>query len=605
MSQPEPKPPDPPLNEATRAFNQPLPPSAFPVSSAAATPRPADPRLGTALPAGTVLAGKFQVRQVIGNPGGFGVAYLCWDQTLQRQVVVKELFPVGMVNRQRDGLSVAVVHRSQGANFELQLQLLLEEARKLAALDQVDAVVKVHDHFSANGTGYIVMHQVIGRSLGDRVREHGQLPAAVLLRWLWPLLDGLEAVHGADVLHRDIKPDNILIDNREHPVLIDFGNAAALRSESVNVGDYHAVSPFYGAPEQYANDLAQMGPWTDLYSVGAVLYFALTGQRPVDAVKRMLGEALPPLVSLAPNTPPELVAAIEACLQTDITQRPRSVPALRGLLAALAPAARHWLQFLPDNRFGRDMRSVHRRLAAGHALPLRLNWQAGLLQGLWFFLHRLPLAGLVASAVFAAVVLARLLQGNVSGSLPLAVVLAWVVGALPCALLANLLRYRHVSALAVQLPLASDEQTDGARAILAEQGRPAWRQAPLALLLPVLVGAVAYLLAERQGRVRSEVDHAIELSALRQQFQAFVRQQGRAPTPDDLPPFTPNAEVKNVELRPSGLEVVLGLSETDGRRLRWRLDGQGRWSCEAVDLPLQYAPARCQPAAAAEAPIQP
>ena len=257
-------------------------------------------RFTVALPAGTLLHGKFKVLGVLGKPGGFGIAYLCHDTKLNRQVVVKELFPSGMVSRRRGGLDVVVVRPAYEPDFALQLELLLDEARKLAALDQVDTVVKVYDHFTENNTGYIVMHHVQGRSLGDRLRDVERLSTGQLMRWIWPLLEGLEAVHEAQVLHRDIKPDNLLIDQRDHPVLIDFGNAAALRDDSRAATGHFAVSPFYGAPEQYTNDVAKMGPWTDLYSVGAVMYFALSGRRPTDGMKRLSGQALTPAPEAGP-----------------------------------------------------------------------------------------------------------------------------------------------------------------------------------------------------------------------------------------------------------------------------------------------------------------
>ena len=550
-------------------------------------------RMAVALPAGTLLNGKFEVLQVLGKPGGFGIAYLCRDQRLNRQVVVKELFPSGMVTRQRGGLAVQVLEPHFAPDFALQLELLLDEARKLAALDQVDSVVKVYEHFTQNNTAYIVMHHVLGRALGEHLREMQRLDVATLLRWIWQLLDGLEAVHEAGVLHRDIKPDNVLIDQRDHPVLIDFGNAATLREEAKAPEGYFAVSPFYGAPEQYTNDVARMGPWTDLYSVGAVMYVALSGRRPVDAMQRLAGQALPALQQLVPDAPPELIKVIEACLDVAPHLRPANVKALRERLAAFQPMARHWTEFLPNNGYGQRMRRLHAQLQAGRALPRQWNSTAGLLQSVWFFMHRLTLAGAVSAAVSAVVVLLWLWPADPWPALPLALGLAWLLGALPCALFADLLRYRSVSLLGATLPLASDSQAVHARQVLAAQGPPAWRYAPLCALLPLAAVLLASTLDERQNRTRDALDHAIELSSLRDQFKEFVIQHSRPPSADDLPPFTPNGEIKSVEFRPQGLEVVLALPEASGKRVRWLLDGVGRWTCVAVDLPLRFVPGRC------------
>jgi len=126
-----------------------------------------------------------------------------------------------------------------------------------------------------------------GRPLSELLEQQGRLPPAELDALFYPLLDGLERIHGAAILHRDIKPANILIRADGTPVLIDFGAA-----RRVIAGQQHSIvssyTPVYAALEQYHN-VGDQGPWTDIYSFGAVLYQAVTGRKPLSAMERLCG----------------------------------------------------------------------------------------------------------------------------------------------------------------------------------------------------------------------------------------------------------------------------------------------------------------------------
>ena len=159
----------------------------------------------TALRVGTLLDGKFVVGDVLGSPGGFGIAYLGWDRVLQRKVVIKELFPQSLVKRAADATAaVDPVQSTHRAYFNMQRELFLDEARKLARLDGVDSVARVIHYFAENDTAYFVMPFVPGTSLARRVTDAGRIPLATVLQWLWPLGEGLQAIHEQGLVHRDI-----------------------------------------------------------------------------------------------------------------------------------------------------------------------------------------------------------------------------------------------------------------------------------------------------------------------------------------------------------------------------------------------------------------
>ena len=549
----------------------------------------------SALRVGTVLDGKFVVGNVLGSPGGFGIAYLGWDRVLQRKVVIKELFPAGLVTR-APGSTTAVdpVESSQRTFFTLQRELFLDEARKLARLDGVDSVARVIHYFAQNDTAYFVMPYVAGTPMVNRVMLAGGLPLEQVMQWLWPLAEGLQAVHDLGLVHRDIKPENVLIDERDRPVLIDFGNAMSTDVSEDVKHNFFAVSRSFAAPEQYINDRARMGPWTDLYALGALVYFCLTGQRPTDSALRASGNVVTALDDLVPGLPPELVAAVERAMDMDPQRRPASVADFLSGLDALRPRAFNWVQALPDNAFGARMRRVHEQVAQGHSTPRNVNVMAGLLQGFWFFSHRLVWPG-VAVSLFVLALVGIGLWWRV---LPFALPIAWLLAAVPCAWYADWLQYRRVATLGASLPLGSEPQRQQAATLLAAAGAPQ----PLSMLIgfvPPLLGVLMWgLVTDYEADVRYRVSQAVALDDLRARVAAYVAENKVPPqTLQDVgSTFVPNSEVSHLELKGAVIELVLGVRGAADRRVRWRLDPDRGWVCEARDLQPQYTPPGCKPA---------
>ncbi len=228
------------------------------------------------LAAGARLRG-YEILGVLGQ-GGFGVTYLAHDGKLGRNVAIKEYLPAALALREGE---TTVVPRSTGQTEEFLWgrDRFLEEARTLAKLDRAPAIVRVHDYLEANGTAYMVMAVGCGETLTQRLRK-GTLKTPAVTSILFPLLDGLEQIHSASFLHRDIKPDNILVDADDNPTLIDFGasrSAMAGRTTAMTA----IFTPGYAAAEQFTS--ARQGPWTDIYGLSATLYHAIVGKVPPSA----------------------------------------------------------------------------------------------------------------------------------------------------------------------------------------------------------------------------------------------------------------------------------------------------------------------------------
>jgi serine/threonine protein kinase len=272
--------------------------------------------------------GRYEILEVLGQ-GGFGITYRARDTQLGREVAIKEYLPPSLAIRQ-DGASVLPRSTGVADDFWWGRERFMAEGRTLATLHDVPAIVQVFDFVEANGTSYMVMELVRGRTLDRRVREDGPLAPHEIDRILAPLLDGLRRVHAAGFLHRDVKPGNVLLGESGLPKLIDFGAArlaVAGRSSTMTA----IFTPGYAAPEQLAS--SGQGPWTDIYGLAATLHHAITGKAPPNAFDRLLTDTYVPLATLQPvGFPASLLAAIDAGLAPRIEDRPPDVPAWRTMM---------------------------------------------------------------------------------------------------------------------------------------------------------------------------------------------------------------------------------------------------------------------------------
>jgi len=276
-----------------------------------------------ALKPGDVLM-EYVIERTLGG-GGFGITYLAQDVNLNLPVAVKEYLPSDLALRSADN-SIHPLGDAFKEQFDWGLERFLSEARVLATFRHPN-IVRVLRYFMANGTAYIVMEYESGQSLKHWFPLQGSLTQASLLKILFPLLDGLEVIHAADFLHRDIKPDNIYIRDDGSPVLIDFGSA---RSTSTERELTNIVSPGFAPFEQY-HSKGNQGPWTDLYSLAAVMYWLISGTKPQDSLSRLKQDTMVPAMQCSHKGQfnEGLLKAIDWALNPEEARRPQNVAALR------------------------------------------------------------------------------------------------------------------------------------------------------------------------------------------------------------------------------------------------------------------------------------
>ena len=283
-----------------------------------------------ALTPGYELAG-YRFGDVLGS-GGYGITYKGEDLALGRPVAIKEYLPNTFARRSQDGVTVKPRDAKQQELFAWGIERFRQEAETLVQLQHPN-IVRVLRYFAANGTAYIVMVYEKGTSLGERLLDGATLPPSELNKLIEPLLSGIETVHKARFLHRDIKPDNIYLRGDGSPVLLDFGSARqaiGARTQSIT----SIVSPGYSPFEQYGKAAGDQGPWTDIYALGATLYRCIAGKRPPPALDRVGGKR--PMESAmelgAADYDPALLRAIDTALEMRAEDRPQTIAALRAIM---------------------------------------------------------------------------------------------------------------------------------------------------------------------------------------------------------------------------------------------------------------------------------
>jgi protein kinase-like protein len=294
----------------------------------------------TALPSGYSLH-EYRIDSLLGA-GGFGLTYLATDANLNLKVALKEYLPSDFAARGEDS-TVQPKSLSSAESYKWGLQRFMDEARTLASFRHPN-IVRVMRFFEANSTGYMVMEFVEGKPLPEWIGSRRPLAQQALLEIAGPLLDGLEVIHRAGYLHRDVKPANIFMRSDGSPVLLDFGSARQVMG-SGSKELTAIVSPGYAPFEQY-HAHGKQGPWSDVYAFGGVLYWMVTGNKPVEAAARVRKDIMLPAARAenAASYSADFLAAIDWALKPNEEDRPQSVAefkcTLRGATAQSGAAER-------------------------------------------------------------------------------------------------------------------------------------------------------------------------------------------------------------------------------------------------------------------------
>ena len=239
----------------------------------------------------TLQGGKYKIERVLGQ-GGFGITYLAVQTANNRYIAIKELFigGSGQAINERRGNQVVVTNSANRQSFNQQKAKFKKEALRLTSLNHSN-LVKVYELFEENGTVYYVMDYIDGESLRTKINREGRLSESLVLKYIKQVTPALEVAHKQSIWHLDIKPENIMVDKYDHAYLIDFGASKHIeRSGTLTTSLALAYTPGYCAPELtdllneseegFAEAMREIGPWTDIYSLGATMYNLLTDSIP-------------------------------------------------------------------------------------------------------------------------------------------------------------------------------------------------------------------------------------------------------------------------------------------------------------------------------------
>ncbi|MDE6687433.1 MAG: serine/threonine protein kinase, partial [Lachnospiraceae bacterium] len=236
-----------------------------------------------ALAPGTILNNKILIGNILGK-GGYGITYIGYDMLLEYRVAVKEFFPDEMVDRAEDGKTVLVLDEVNGEEYQRETTAYLREARVLAEFSKFPGIVAIKDLFYENNTGYLIMEFLENGNLRKYVdAQGGWLDVKEALELMEPVISVLGRLHKSGLIHRDISPDNIMMDEDGSMKLIDFGGSkkVGLNNQQVFLGKW-GFAPL----EQMLSKLSEQGPWTDIYGICATLYCIMTSEVPQASYER-------------------------------------------------------------------------------------------------------------------------------------------------------------------------------------------------------------------------------------------------------------------------------------------------------------------------------
>ncbi|MEM8831677.1 MAG: serine/threonine-protein kinase [Cyanobacteria bacterium P01_G01_bin.19] len=281
---------------------------------------------GVLSPGACLASGEYRIDCPLGQ-GGFGITYQGVDTRLNRPVAVKEFFPEGCW---REGSTVVSAGRWNSDTYSNAKQKFLLEGQTLGQFNH-PAIVQVFYYFEENNTAYMVMEYLQGKTLAQILKQRrGKLSEAESIAYIIRIGEALELLHSSQFLHRDIKPDNIMLADDGRIVLIDFGAARDFTS-NCTVRYTTMLTPGYAPLEQYGQSL-KFGAFTDIYALGSTLYHLLTGKAPVSAIERAAGVELKTVREINPSISHSVSEAISRAMMMNVSQRIQSVREFLDLL---------------------------------------------------------------------------------------------------------------------------------------------------------------------------------------------------------------------------------------------------------------------------------
>jgi hypothetical protein len=293
-------------------------------------------KLENALPAGYLLH-HYRILRTLGG-GGFSIVYLADDTQAQKKAVIKEYLPSSQATRM-EGESVESLSAETDSTFKQGMRRFFEEAAALAKLQHPN-IVRVTDFFRENNTVYLVMEHEEGMDLRAYLKRQGGRMSEKFIRTVFlQLLDGLREIHKLGFMHLDIKPSNIWLRAGGRPLLLDFGATQSAFKGNRRAGA-HTLTLGFAPIEQHKR--GHIGPWTDLYAIGASMYACMCGRAPVSAVERATRDKLKPATrQFRSYYSRQLLEAVDWCLHMDQLERPQNVDELAAALSQpyTAPAS--------------------------------------------------------------------------------------------------------------------------------------------------------------------------------------------------------------------------------------------------------------------------
>ncbi|MBR5086484.1 MAG: serine/threonine protein kinase [Muribaculaceae bacterium] len=288
------------------------------------------------LKVGTILRGIYRIDDYLAS-GGFGNTYLATNTEFDEQVAVKEFFMRGVSERDDDSLSISVSNEENVEMFEKLLNTFKREAKRLhrLGLRNIPHIVRVYDIFEENNTSYYVMQYIKGQSLSGVLKAQGKpFDQQWLMEGFLPqMLEALGGIHATNLWHLDIKPSNIMVDEQGNLTLIDFGSSKQI---DPNSGDHVTMSSTLSFTKLYAPlellhyDYKSIGPWSDIYSLGATLYNLATNQKPPGAYE-ILNEGVNAF-NFPQGSRDDLMRLIVWMMSYKVSDRPQSVAQINDII---------------------------------------------------------------------------------------------------------------------------------------------------------------------------------------------------------------------------------------------------------------------------------